>query len=79
MWKWVRTVIPYERREQRNCQTCHSLLHSKEKTEDSEDGEERGGEGTGGRHRVTETLTHREGERIQETEGKGRGNCEERG
>ena len=30
MWNWVRTVIPYEKREQRNWQTCHCLLHSNE-------------------------------------------------
>lgn len=61
MWKWVRTVIPYERREHGICQTCHSVLHKKEKTEG---GEERAG---GRRQRDR----HREGERKQETGGKG--------
>lgn len=61
MWKWVRTVIPYERREHGICQTCRSVLHKKEKTEG---GEERAG---GRRQRDR----HREGERKQETGGKG--------
>lgn len=70
MWKWVRTVIPYERREQRNCQTCHSLLHSNEKIEDGDErGKWRGGD-------ETERLRHRDKERKTETEGKGRGNWE---
>lgn len=79
MGKWVKTVIPYERREQRNCQTCHSLLHSKERTEDSKDGEERrrGGEGREAQSdRETRTERRRENprnRRKRERKLRGRG------